>query len=288
MEPSFVYAGNRSTVLRHMLDLGLKIQHVLPTEGSWLERELSALGLPFTTISSKKQALDMLAALEFDVFVSTGFRHILPIGLLRVAHPKAKFVNIHPSYLPDLRGADPIPGAVLFQRDSGVTCHLMDDGIDTGPVIVREKIAHSPELDSLLLYQLCFKLEPQVFEMALRRDFEPAEQQFPSADGIYYSMQPKDLELSFAESDEEILARIRAFNTPSKGAHFTANGVTYRVFGAKMVGKTAPFDRLASATPDQITAVFGRSISISRENSILILEHLDPAPPSTLMGEKLI
>ena len=45
---------------------------------------------------------------------------------------KKKYVNIHPSFLPDLRGIDPVLGSILFKRDAGATCHIMSEKIDAG------------------------------------------------------------------------------------------------------------------------------------------------------------
>lgn len=282
---AYVYAGNRSTVLRRMLALGLAVKHILPVSGSWLEREASAFGIPSAVVGSKTQAVEILQDLDFDVFVSTGFSYILPISLLRQRHPNARFINIHPSFLPDLRGADPVPAAVLFRRDSGVTCHLMDDGIDTGPIVCQQRIRYFDGLDAKLLYHLCFRLEPQVFEMALKAGFAPAPQPAEQAsDTIYYSFKSMDSHFNDQDDDLELLSRIRAFNTPRKGFEFTVEGVPYRAFEGALVSERTVLGLFNSARRNEIVSVFEDSILVMRARSLLRISNVVPCPTQGLIG----
>jgi methionyl-tRNA formyltransferase len=98
------------------------------------------------------------------------------------------FINIHPSLLPDLKGKHPINGAILFDRKHGVTCHHMDDGIDTGSVIANIEIPITDDLDLGLLYQLSFIAEGEVFEKAHSLKFEANELRCTTVtDPIYYT-----------------------------------------------------------------------------------------------------
>ncbi|MEK7540378.1 MAG: methionyl-tRNA formyltransferase [Patescibacteria group bacterium] len=74
-----------------------------------------------------------------DICVVVAYGKIFPESLLKV--PPKGFVNIHPSLLPELRGATPIPFAILNGlHETGVTIMLMDAGMDTGPILLQEKI----------------------------------------------------------------------------------------------------------------------------------------------------
>lgn len=282
---AYVYAGNRSTVLRRMFDLGLMIKHILPTRGSWLEREAAAFGIPVTVVGSKTQAVEILQSLDFDVFVSTGFPYILPVSKLRQHHPDAKFVNIHPSYLPDLRGADPIPAAVLFRKDSGVTCHLMDDEIDTGPIICQQKIRYYDGLDAKLLYNLCFQLEPSVFEEALCSGFSPSVQSpSTSLDTVYYSFKNMDSEFNPNDDDNEFVSRIRAFNTPRKGFCFTVKGASYRAFEGAVISEESVLRLFNPARCNEVVAICEDAILIMRHRALIRLSYVDPRPTAELIG----
>ena len=284
----FIYAGNRSTVLRQMLDLGLNVTLVLPLKSSRLEQEMPLFSLPYLTVESKAEAVSVICNSRFDVFVSTGFPFILPITRIRHQHPKAVFVNVHPSFLPDLRGADPIPGAIIHGRDSGATCHLMDDGIDTGPIIAQVKLPYSPLLDSELLYNLCFKLEPQVFKMALQRAFRPKPIQNSKPNLVYYSFKESDRIMRLSESDTQTVARVRAFNTHSKGVRFMVDSTEYLTFGADILPITTPFEAFSHTIPNTVTAIAGSSIIIAKPSTAIRFHQVKPPPHLSLLGHQLV
>ncbi len=92
-------------------------------------RELTSRGL-----------LCRLAALDVDLIVVACFPWRLPTAVR--ALPSIASVNVHPSLLPDGRGPEPIFWA--FRRDldtTGVTLHVIDDGLDTGPIIDQRSAA---------------------------------------------------------------------------------------------------------------------------------------------------
>jgi Formyl transferase len=74
----------------------------------------------------------------FDSVISFGYRHILSPALLATA--RRPVVNLHISYLPYNRGAHPAVWALLEKTPLGVTVHEIDRGIDTGPIIVQQRV----------------------------------------------------------------------------------------------------------------------------------------------------
>jgi methionyl-tRNA formyltransferase len=213
-----------------------------------------------------------------------GLPFILPISILRQRHPDAKFINIHPSFLPDLRGADPVPGAILFRRDSGVTCHYMDEGIDTGPIIERVRIPYFESVDSKLLYSLCFKLEPKVFQEALGRNFAVRTVSENSAAKKYYTYKAKDRQFNPLDDDEDLISRVRAFNTPKKGFEFRAAGQRYTCFDAQKITESVVVDLFKDARPNAVVANFEDALLVRRPCGLIRLCHVVPAPTSALVG----
>lgn len=157
-EDKFIFAGNRFFVLEEMYNLGIKPVAIFCVKNSFLESELVSRGISYEAIENKGWLIDRLSELNFNWFVSSGLPIILPISRLKEGTNK-QFINIHPSYLPDLKGVDPVPGAILYGKDSGATCHFMDDGIDSGKIIHQIKIPYQPEFTADLLYQLSFEAE---------------------------------------------------------------------------------------------------------------------------------
>ena len=80
-----------------------------------------------------------LAELEPDLIVVAAYGNILPVGVLSI--PSRGCVNIHPSLLPRYRGPSPAATAILEgQERTGTTIMLMDQGLDTGPILASTAV----------------------------------------------------------------------------------------------------------------------------------------------------
>jgi methionyl-tRNA formyltransferase len=288
MGERFVFVGNRRFVLEQMLKEGVSLRALVIVAGTHLERDyqagLLATGAPVHVVRGKQELLDLLSKEQFDVLLSNGCPYILPLEQL----PRAKYVNIHPSYLPDLRGADPAIGAILHQRDCGATCHLMDAGVDTGSVISRVLIPYSPDLDVTTLYQLSFVAEKRAFSEALARSFEVLVQQ-ESRDGlIYYNRSLSDRTITFRESNELLLQKVRAFNNRSQGCLFECNGNTFHVFSARKMQN--PFlAEVVNSMPECVVALsYEGGIVFHKDGDVLRLEDVRSERGKTLsIGDNL-
>lgn len=87
--------------------------------------------------------LEQAAELDPDVAVVVAFGQIFPTALLRL--PKHGCVNLHASLLPRWRGAAPIQAAIAAgDPRTGVTTMLMEEGLDTGPMLLREETKIGP------------------------------------------------------------------------------------------------------------------------------------------------
>lgn len=87
-----------------------------------------------------EEALALFNAREFDAAVVVAYGRILPPSFLRT--PRLGCVNVHFSLLPKYRGAAPVNWAIVRgERETGVTTMLMDEGLDTGPVLLQRATA---------------------------------------------------------------------------------------------------------------------------------------------------
>ena len=83
-----------------------------------------------------EEALALFTEHEFDAAVVVAYGRILPPAFLRA--PRLGCVNVHFSLLPKYRGAAPVNWALVRgERETGVTTMLMDEGLDTGPVLLQ-------------------------------------------------------------------------------------------------------------------------------------------------------
>lgn len=234
MKPKVVFAGNRFAVCEEVLNGKFEVVKILVIKNSYLEKELISRNIRFIPIESKTHLIQFIESIDFDLFISNGLPHKLPISELTQGNSK-RFINIHPSYLPDLRGADPVPGAILFRRDSGATCHEMNDEIDQGDIIARVKIPYSPFWDVLGLYQLSFVAEREVFRQAVQSNFKSRIVQENSEDLIYYTFKDKDLQINLDDGAEITVARVKAFCNRSKGAILKLEGAELKIFDAEIL-----------------------------------------------------
>lgn len=79
---------------------------------------------------------ELIVKLKIDLLISHGYMRILPERLFSA--PKYGSINIHPSLLPKYRGPSPTPWVIANkEKVTGLTCHYIDEGIDTGDVIYQ-------------------------------------------------------------------------------------------------------------------------------------------------------
>jgi methionyl-tRNA formyltransferase len=98
-------------------------------------------GLPVVQPVSLKEARVVAQLKDFtpDAIVVAAFGQILPPAVLSL--PRLGCINIHPSLLPKFRGASPLASAILAGDGfTGVSIMLMDEGLDSGPVLARAQI----------------------------------------------------------------------------------------------------------------------------------------------------
>src|SRR5215813_13914877 len=112
-----------------------------------VEREARHLGIPVETPASLRtaEAQNMFRAHKADAAVVVAYGLILPPPSL--AAPRLGCFNLHASLLPRWRGAAPINRAIMAgDRESGVMVMKMDQGLDTGPIAIAERVAIDPDM----------------------------------------------------------------------------------------------------------------------------------------------
>ena len=119
----------------------MKILFLGPKENpliSWLENQGE-------TVTALEEKIDnaWLEKEGFHFLISYGYRHILKQATLD--HFPNRAINLHISYLPWNRGADPNLWSFIDDTPKGVTLHYIDAGIDTGDIIAQTKIDFSSE-----------------------------------------------------------------------------------------------------------------------------------------------
>ncbi len=92
----------------------------------------------------RPEAVDQLRALAPDLVVVVAYGQILPKSVLEI--PRHGCINVHASLLPKYRGAAPINKAIIDgETETGVTTMYMDEGLDTGDMLVKMRLAIGPD-----------------------------------------------------------------------------------------------------------------------------------------------
>jgi phosphoribosylglycinamide formyltransferase 1 len=120
----------------------------------------------------EKEILCELTKVGADLLVLAGYMRL--IGPTLLAEYQGRIVNIHPSLLPSFPGKDAIGQALEAKvKKSGVTIHFVDEGMDTGPIVVQESVAidESETKESLQrkIQTIEHRLYPAVLKMLLAR-----------------------------------------------------------------------------------------------------------------------
>ncbi len=198
-----------------------------------------ANGIEVRTPKSLKnpEAQAEFAALDLDAAVVVAYGLILPKAILDA--PKLGCVNIHASLLPRWRGAAPIQRAIMAgDAETGVMTMLMDEGLDTGPVLMAERIAIAPEMTGGELHDALSPLGADLIvrTMAAFGRGGIAVQPQP-AEGVTYAakISKDETRLNWAEDSEAIRNRIRGLS-PAPGAWTTINGERVKILKAAHAG----------------------------------------------------
>lgn len=206
-----------------------------------VHRAALALGLEVRTPNRLKRDTAQhaaFAALDLDVAIVAAYGLILPPAMLEA--PRRGCLNIHASLLPRWRGAAPIHAAILHgDTQSGVTIMRMEEGLDTGPMLLRTVVQLTPRSTTPELHDALATRGAELILHAL--DEAPPETPQPE-EGVTYApkLTKADGLLDWARPAAELDARVRAMN-PWPGAYFPHAGEALRVISAEPAeGQGAP------------------------------------------------
>ena len=206
------------------------------------------LGLTVRTPRSLKSDEEAAAfkALDLDAAVVVSYGHILPKSFLDA--PVLGCINIHGSLLPRWRGAAPIHRAILAgDAKTGVTTMRMDEGLDTGPMLLAESTSISAGDTAASVHdrlaELGATLIVSTLDGLMRKSIEPVPQ---PDEGVTYAHKLGKEEglLDWRRPAAELERKVRAFH-PWPGTSFEANGERIKVLEASLA--------LAGGAPGTVT-----------------------------------
>lgn len=186
-----------------------------------------------------------LLAAQADVMVVAAYGLILPQWTLDL--PRLGCLNIHASLLPRWRGAAPIHRAIeAGDAETGITIMQMDAGLDTGDMLLVERIPIAPADTTATLHDrlavLGGRMIVEALELAACGGFKPVRQ---PQEGVTYAhkIEKAEAAIDWSQPADAIERRIRAFD-PFPGASAQVGGETVKVWRARALmqgrGSVAP------------------------------------------------
>ncbi|MDE7539015.1 methionyl-tRNA formyltransferase [Gluconobacter sphaericus] len=172
---------------------------------------------------------EAFAALNADAAVVAAYGLILPKAMLNA--PRLGCLNIHASLLPRWRGASPIQSAIIAgDTQSGVSIMQMDEGLDTGAVLLEEATPISPTDTASTLHDRLSEIGGRLVVRALAEQPTPMPQ---LEDGVTYAerLTRDHGRIDWTRSAAEIDRQIRGL-TPWPGAFTTLNDVVLKIGAA--------------------------------------------------------
>ncbi len=217
-----------------------------------------AAGIPVAHPTSLKDPTVQqdFAALDLDVAVVVAYGLILPKAILEA--PRLGCLNIHASLLPRWRGAAPIQRAILAgDAETGVTIMQMDQGLDTGAMLLREAIPIAPDDTGSTLHDKLAALGARMIVDALARAEAGTLTATPQPDeGVTYAQKIDKAEtrLDWRKPAAELERTVRAF-APLAWFDLPGGKERLRVIGAELFDvEGAP----GTVLDDRLTIACGR------------------------------
>jgi methionyl-tRNA formyltransferase len=217
------------------------------------------------------------------VIVVAAYGQILPRSILSL--PKCGAINVHASLLPRHRGGAPIPAAILAEdKQTGVTIMLMDEGLDTGPILSQAALDIHPEDTTASLSERLGVLGGRLLLDTLPRwkagQIKPKRQNESMA--TYAGLlRREDGRIDWAESAKQIARRCRAYD-PWPGIFALWRGKTVKLIRTRALNVEVPDQPPGSVVrlDSQIAVVTGQGL--------LIIEELQLAGRSRLPAEQFV
>ena len=238
------------------------------------------LGYPVLQPASvkKKEFVEVVTRDKPDFLVVVAYGRILPKTILQL--PKLGTINLHASLLPKYRGPAPIQWTIINgETVTGVTAMLMDEGLDTGDILlaVEEKI--SPADTSATLHNRLAELGANLLVDTLNRyskgQIRPVQQDHNQASQAPL-LKKSDGHIAWAAPAEKISAFIRGM-TPWPGAFTFHEGKRFKIFNAKSVKADV------SQAPGTVIKGFADELRVATAKGVLSVLEIQGASGKRLM-----
>ena len=238
--------------LEKLVDTGFNVRLVLTQPDRPKGRGLGLVASPVKEAASRlglatyqpekiKQNEDLQAKLEGiapAAIIVVGYGRIIPKWMLEL--PKYGNINLHASLLPKYRGAAPVQWAIAKgEQVTGVTTMRIDEGLDTGDILLQKEVAILDEDTAETLSPRLAAIGADLMVQTLGRLFDGTIDPVPQKNDeatLAPILKKEDGKIDFSRDAQEIYNRLRGFQ-PWPGAFTIFRGKTLNITAAKISGE---------------------------------------------------
>lgn len=227
--------------------------------------------------------VEYLQKYQPDIIIVEAFGQIIPKAILDM--PKFGCVNVHASLLPKYRGAAPIQWAVIRgDRVTGVTTMRMDEGLDTGDMIMKEEVAIREDETGGSLFERLSEVGAKLCVKTIAAIEDGTAEYTPQDPGkaTHTAKIQKELgSIDWSMSAAEIECLIRGLD-PWPSAYTRLDGKTIKIWKAKVIPENM------SREPGRIVAVERNRILVQTGNGVLALLEVQLEGKKRMMVEAFL
>jgi methionyl-tRNA formyltransferase len=182
---------------------------------------------------------------DCDLFVSMSFNQIFKTEIINV--PKLKTINCHAGKLPFYRGRNILNWALINdEKDFGITVHYIDEGIDTGDIILQREfpISDKDNYGSLLqiAYKECSNILYDSIKMIQNNQVQAIKQNTIHPVGSYCGRRGVNDEIiNWHQNSRDVFNFIRAISFPGPQATTYLNGGEIKINASKLIKGVIPY-----------------------------------------------
>ena len=233
-------------------------------------------------LKDDREMIDKIKEINPDFIIVVAFGQILTKEVLDI--PKYGCINLHGSLLPMYRGAAPIQWAVIKgEEKSGNTTMLMDEGLDTGDMLLKQEVEITPMMTAGELYDILKEkgssLLIETIEKVSNNSITPVKQE---GDTFYAKMLNKEMSnIAWNNTEENIHNLIRGLN-PWPIAYTTYKGEKMKIFESKVL------DNKKYEIYGKIINVSKKGISVTTKEGTLLITKIQFPNKKPLTVEQYI
>ena len=235
------------------------------------------------------QAVAALAELKPEAIIVVAYGQILPQAILQM--PSNGCINVHASLLPAYRGAAPIQWAVINgETKTGITTMLMDQGLDTGDMLLKKEIPISPEATAGEIHDCLSRTGAELIVQTLDKlvvgGVKPVSQ---TGESTYAPLLKKEHEkLDWHQSNIKLHNQIRGLN-PWPGAFALWRGEVLKIWQSKLDSEHNEMkDMPEGAIPGTIVEFKEDGFLVRTGAGFLLITQVQPAGKKVMSGRDFI